>query len=435
MIAGLSSCKKETIDVTRLLTSVPSSAAGVVVFNMEGMLEDAGCKIKDHDVIPGEDVKKLLDKIQGPRQKEMMMLFEGNTGIEPKGALVFYDSNRSFLTFCLYDVDKFYEFIEKNKGASFTDAGSGVKICDNVAVKGSQAWVCLSSGKKIDVDAIASYASLNSAQSFLVTPMGEKLLTNEDDIRGWAILNTFLDDILTRRDKNMFTLGMGFLFEGGESVKFSVDFKKGELESEAMILNNKGKPAKYQLPSDKVDVATLKSLGSTCDAMMAFVVTPKLIKKFDQLGAAFGGALFGDLGDTFKNIDGTVGLISSGEEESQSVNGVVTTKGDVSKTIKDMISEYMGPVSMDGKLLRFSKGDVKGALTVEECAEALKGSCLGIVVDASGFNSIGYGQQATAGFKTIAIKLNPEDGGLEFEVEATTTDPKENSLLTLMHIL
>lgn len=432
VLIGVTSCKKETVDVTDLLKSVPSSAAGVVVFNMEGMLKDAGCKVKDHEVIPGDEIKKLLSKATTTDEKDFMMLFDGSTGIEPKGAVVFYDANRAFITVALYDVDKFCKFVEDNGKVSFSDEGSGVRVAGNVAVKGAQAWVCLTSGKRIDADAIASYASLSASQSFLVTPIGEKLLTDEDDIRGWAMLDTFMNQMLDRSNRNIFSLSMGFLFEGAESVKFSADFDKGEVEAEAVFLNEKGKPAKYLLPSDKIDVNVLKSLGSTCDAMMAFTVSPKLIKKFDQLGAAFGGALFGDLSETFKNIDGTVGVVLGGAGVGESLNGVVTTKGEVSQTIKDMISTEMGPVKEDGKLLRFSKGDVKGNLSVEECAEELKGCCMGVVVDPSGFNSLGYSEGAPAGFEKLIFKFKPESGSLEFEIEAKTKDPSQNALLTLL---
>lgn len=432
LVICITSCKKETVDVTDLLKSVPSSAAGVVVVNMEGLLNDAGCKIKDHAVIPGDEVKKLIEQASSQNREDLLMLFDGSTGIEPKGAVIFYDANRTFLTFALYDVDKFINFVDQKNGTSFSDEGSGVKVNGNTAVKGAQAWVCLSTGKRIDPDAIANYATLGSAQSFLVTPMGEKLLTEENDVRGWTLIETFTNNFLDRSNRSKFTLALGFLFEGAESVSFKVDFKKGELDAEALILNDKFKPAKYQLPAEKVDVNTLKGLGSTCDAMMAFTVTPKLIKKFDQLGQMFGGMLFGDLGDTFKNIDGTIGLVSGGDGMAESVNGVVTTKGEVSQTLRGIISEYMGTVTMDNKLLKFSKGDVKGNLNVEECAEALKGSCLGIVVDATGFSTMGYGEAAPAGFKSLMMKLEPESGGIEIEIEAKTSNPSDNALLSIL---
>ena len=432
LLLGMFSCKKETVDVTDLLKSIPSSAAGVVVFNVEGLLSDAGCKIKDHELTPGKELMGILQGTSNKQEKEFMMLFDGSTGIEPKGAAVFYDSSRSFLTFALYDVNKFCNFIEKRNGTKFTDEGNGVKLNGKIAVKGAQAWVLLSSDKRIDPDGIAAYASLGVSQSFLTTEIGEKLLVEENDIRGWAIINTFVNEFVSRSNRSMVTLGMGFLFEDPESVKFKADFKKGELEAECVILNSKGKPAKYLLPSEKIDVAAVKTLGSTCDAMMAFTVNSKLIKKFEQLGASFGGALFGDLGEMFKNVDGTIGLVTGGEGIGESVNGFVTTKGDASQTLKDLVSKQIAPISQDGKLLRFSKGDVKGNLSIDECAEELKGCCLGFAADATGFNSLGYGENTPKGFKNIFVKFNPESGGLEVEVEVQTNDSEENALLTLL---
>lgn len=433
LLIGFNSCKKETIDVTHLLSSVPSSASGVIVLNLESLLEDAGCKIKGHEITPGEELQTLLQNASSTNQRDFMMLFDGSTGIEPKGAVVFYDSNRAFLTFALYDVNKFTQFIEKESEKTFLSDPSGVKVCGNVAVKDAQAWICLTSGKTIDPDAISSYSALNDSQSFLVTPMGERLLVSEDDIRGWAVLRVFIDQFMSRQNRSMATLGLGFLFEDAESVKFSLDFSKGEVEMEATVLNDKGKPAKYLLPSEKIDTGELKSLGSTCDGMMAFTLNQKLIKKFDQLGAAFGG-LFGDFGDKFKNIDGTVGIVASGRNGEENINGYITTKGEVTPDLRDLITRLIAPVSQDGKYLRFSKGNVTGNLSVTECADELKGCCLGFVMDTSAWNNTGYGE-APADFRSLCVKFKPESGGLEMEMELKTTNEKENALLAIIKSL
>lgn len=427
----LNSCKKDTVDVTDLLTSVPSSAAGVIVISVEDILEDAGCKVKDHKVIPGQEVKDLMAR-KGADQTNFEIFFEGNSGIELKGAVVFYDANRAFLTFALHDTDLFCKFIEQKQNVTFTDEGSGVKIGGNVAVKGTQAWICLTPGKQIDADAISSYASLAVAQSFLVTPAGEKLLTEEDDIRGWAILDTFIHKVLDRSQQSMARLTLGFLFEKAESVEFKVDFKKGEIEAEAIVLNEKGKPAKYLLPTEKIDVGDLKTLGTTCDAMMAFTVNSKLIKKLDQISSAFGGAFLGNLKDVLENVDGTIGIATGGEGMASSVNGFLTKKGAISSTLKDLISGNVENVKEDGKFLRFTTGDVKGNLNVEKAAEDLKGCCLGFVADPTGINSLGYTRNDASGFRAFVLKFKPESGGLEMEFELKTQNENENGLLTLL---
>ena len=425
----VTSCKKGTVDVSDLLTTVPSSAGGVVILNLENLIEDTGSKIKDHEIIPGKELEQCMEKMTNLNRKDLEIFFDGRTGIDPKAAVLFYDSNRAFITFVLYDENKFCEFVESQANGKFEETASGVKVLGNTAMKGTQAWICLTNGKTLDSDAIASYANLKSSQSFLVTEMGERLLTEENDIRGWVLLGAYLDSMLDRSQRIMFTMGAGFLFENAESVAFKADFKKGELKAEAEILNDKYKPAKYQLPMDKVDVATLKKLGDTCDGLMAFTINPELVKKFEKIGTSFGGSLFGDIGQALKNVDGTVGVIANGDNKS--VAGIVTTTGDISQELKDMISENMGAVSIDGKYLQFKKGEVTGSLNVSECAEALKGSCLGMVFDSASLKSMDS-EAAPKGFKFGVIKMSPESGGVEFEVEAKTANPKENALLTLI---
>ena len=432
LLMVVTSCKKNTVDVTDLLSTVPSSAGGVVVINLEGLIEDTGSKIKDHQIKPSKELEECVANMKSSAQENLKVLFEGASGVDPKAAVIFYDSNRAFLTLSLYDEEKFCHYVEKETGEGFA-VESGVKVCGNIAVKDSQAWVCLTSGKKIDADAISSYAGLKDSQSFLVTKIGEKLLTEENDIRGWVLLGAYLDQMLSRSQRAMFTLGAGFVFEDAESIEFKIDFKKGEFEAEAVILNDKFKPAKYLLPADKVDIATLKDLGETCDGMMAFTLNSELIKKFEKLGSSFGGALFGNLSETFKNIDGTIGVVAKGKEEA--VNGVITTKGEVSQELKNILSENLGTVSQDGKLLRFSKGTVSGKLSVADCADALKGCCLGIVADASSYDNIGLGSNAPKGFSMYVIKLKPESGGLEVEVEANTSDRNENALVAILRSL
>lgn len=425
------SCKKDTVDVTDLLKTVPSSAGAVVVFSIDGLLSDADCKVKDNVIKPGKQIQALINKAGSVKQKDIMMFFDGSTGIEPKGAVLFSDANRMFVTFALYDVDKFCDFVVSQQGGEFTDAGSGVRVCGTTAVKGAQAWVCVSNYKKIDSDAIAGYSSLNSSQSFLVTPMGEWLLTCEDDVRGWSRLDILMQQMMNRRDRSMMTVGLGFLFDNAESLKFSVDFKKGELEAEALLLNDELKPAKFQFPADKVKESDLKTLGTNCDAMMAFTVSQKMIKKINEISQAFGGFFGLDVKELLKNVEGTVGLVAAGNNNDTYLNGFVTTKGEMSQELKNAISEYLGALNVDGKLVRFKKGAEQGNLSVAQCADLLKGSCFGCVISASEADNFGN-MSAPKGFEYIVIKLEPESGSLELDVEAKTVDPQTNSLLVIL---
>ena len=430
LMLTFSSCKKETVDMTHLLTTVPSSASGVIVLNIEGLLQDAGCKIKDNVVTPSPEVKNLLEKASKQDSEDFSLIFNGDAGIEPKGAVVFYDANRAFLTFSLCDEKKFSDFVEKKTGAPFKEE-SGVKVNGTVAMRGAQAWVLLTTWKGIDADAIAAYAALGPAQSFLVTPVGEKLLVEEDDIRGWMLLNALASQSILEDFGNYFNMAFNMLFEDAQSVIFKADFKKGEMEAEAKILNEKFKPAKYQLPKEKLDVATLKSIGGNCEAFMAFTVDEKLVKKLQALGSIFGGPIFSSILDAFKNVSGTAGVAASGSKFS-SMNGVVTTKGGISPILKSLISSNLAPVSQDGDLLRFSMGEVSGPLSVEECAEEFKGCCMGACIDASALGDYSDSGVLPFPFKALVLKMKPEDGSLELEVEIKSTDPDRNAIFDLL---
>lgn len=435
LLLCLSSCKEDRADMSSLLSTVPSSAAGVVSINLKAMLQDVGCKVDGKEIKPGKEITDLMKKLDDKERNDLIRLFNGDTGVSPDCAVIFFDSNRCFLTVSLADVDEFCRFFEEDRGSTFTDAGNNVRICENVAVKGAQAWYCLTPGKRIDADAIAAYSVLKNSQSFLSTEMAGLFINADKDIVGWGNIQTVLSGFMSRSNLSILSIGMGFLFEDAQNLSFSVDFEDAEMEAEVLVLNENGKPAKYLLPADKINLNTIEGLGETCDALFAFTVTPKMVSKFEKIGSAIGGTLFSEIPDLLKNIDGTVAAISSNPDSGgfKSINGVITTKGNVSQELKDMISNGIAPVKEDGKMLRFSDGTVTGHLNVKESAEQIKGSCLGVVVDLNGLGVVnGSIPNIPSTFHSLTFSMNPESGGIEFKLVLNGTDSKENILLTIL---
>lgn len=438
LLFTLFSCSKEkTSDLSGLLSTVPSSAAGVVGIDIKAIIEDAGCKVDNNQIITGDLAKQLIGKASVTDKKYIDLLITGSTGINLDCAVVFIDSNRTFLTFSLYDVAKFISFIESQTSNTFEEVSSGVKVCGNVAVNGAQGWICLSNGKRIDPEAIVGYASLNESRSFLTTDISKSLITSKSSITGWCVLDVLLQNALSRSQMSMATIASGLLFEDGESVRFSIDFRNGEMELEGMILNDKGKPAKYLLPADKIDQKVIRDLGGNCDALIAFTVTPKLIDKIGKLGSTFGGSLFGDLKETLKNVDGTVAVGLKFSAEGQPiVNGIVTTKGKVSEDLRNLITTGLAPVREDENYLRFSNGDPGGVTTVSELGEMLKGSWLGIASDMNAeYNLFFDGYKIPSSLKSASVRLIPQDGSLELIFNLTSPEKTENILLTLLETL
>lgn len=435
MMLTVTSCKEDRADMTGLLSTVPSSAGGVISLDLKSILQDMGCKIDKNVIKPGKEVSEFLSTMKDKERAELLKLLNGESGISPECAVVFFDANRCFLTVSLDDVEAFCKFMENDKGQSFVDQGSGVRICGNVAVKGAQAWICLSSGKRIDGEAISAYSSLKNSQSFLSNPMASRFVEPKNDIVGWGSIQTLLSGTMSRGNMSVLTLGMGFLFEDASDLAFSIDFEKGFLQASATILNEEGKPAKYLMPSEKINTSTIEGLGESCDAMIAFTLTPKMVSKIGKIGSAIGGNLFGDLTSYLKNVDGTIGALWSNPTsgEYRTVTGVVTTKGEVSQQLKDIISNMVAPVREDGKLLRFSNGLVSGRLNVKESCDKLKGSCLGGVINLQGLKEVNGSLPAEAGsFENLIFTMNPDSGGLTFKFTLTGSDSKENILVSLL---
>ena len=433
IIPFINSCTKEKTDVTDLLSTVPSSSGGVIGINLSSILEKAGCNIDGAQIKPGKELEKWLASRPDDSKDGIAALLNGDTGIDPMGAIVFNDAGRFFLTFSLADPDRFCAYIGNKSHIPFSTEGD-VKVAGMVAVRGSQAWICLTPGRMIDPHAISAYASLNKSQSFLENKFSEDIANMSDDIIGWGQIKTLIKGYMSFGELSAFNMVTGMLFEDATALSFKLDFKKGECESSLVILNDKGKPAKYLLPSDKIDDDVLKTLGETCKGMAAFTVTPKLVDKLAKLGSSLGGSLLGDLKEYLKNVDGTVGVVLGDNPAANSntpMNCVITTKGPVSLELKSFLAEWLGPVKEDGKYLRASSGDVNGPLSVLECADELDGALMGAVLDYNKLaESSGIAPSKT--FKSFIFKLEPESDGVELEFKLNSFNEKENILLSLI---
>ena len=430
----LGSCKSDNSGIEDLLKTVPSSAAAVVGIDLQEIIKDAGCSLKNNEIVPGKDMEQLIAKMSSTGKKDLMLLFNGNTGIAPEAAVIFYDAGRLFLTFNLYDSAKFKSFSESQSGEKFYEE-NGIQLLNNkIALKGDQVWVCLSDNRRIDPDGIANYASLSESRSFLSTDMAKIILEKEDDIVGWGDFSALVSNLSNRSSSTMVSLAAGLLFEDVEAVSFSWDFNKGEADFELKFLNSKGKPAKYLLPADKININTVKKLGGSCDVLAALTLSPKTFEKFEKLGSAFGGQLFGNMKDAFKNIDGTIAVAMS--ENPDDINGIITTTGPVSSDVKSLLTQQGRNISEDGKFILFSKGTPSGALSVDAQASLLKDYCMGAVLQPQMITrSAEVNSQVASNFSWLTIGFQPDDGGIELKVELKAVDTNQNILITFLKSL
>lgn len=430
LLTGLGSCKKEKADVSDLLSTVPSSAGAVVGINLGSVLEKAGCKVDGSGITAGPELEKWIEsqkEYAGSQKEAMKLFFSGESGVDPAGAIFFVDAYSSYITAMLADTPKFTAFVEKQSGKTFEET-DGVKVCGNVAVIGAQTWICLSSQDAIDARAVRNYATLQESQSFMSCGFAPEIAGMDKDLVGWGKIQAFTGHGMSISDIATLNMLTGILFEDATAVSFSCDFLKGRFEGKVSPLNDKGEPAKYLLPADKVDLGLVKKLASTAEFVGAMSITKDFMKKIEKISSSLGGNMFGPVVKTLACLDGTVAVaLSDIDNPGAGISGVVSTDGNPSLDFMSMLSR-MAPTRKDGKLVYLKNGEVKGALDVDKAADFLKGATFGIVVNA-GTQSLGA---PVEGIKTIAMSLVPDGGSLTMDLAVESTNPDENIIVTLL---
>ncbi len=430
LLLVMNSCiRKETMDVSDLVKTVPSSASMVAAVNLHSLIEKTGGKIKGSEIEPGKELKSFAASGKLSEIKEVLGSLKG---IDPEGLIYFKDAYDNYVTFLLSDTHAFMESISSESGSSFEE-NDGVSVCGNVAINGAQAWINMSSNN-VDVRAIKNYSSLNESQSFFSNPMGSKFVETTDDVVLWSLLKelgTSGYSVPVLGDLTSAKMFSGMVFENPDASLFTLNFEKGKMVAEMSVLNSKGEQAKYLLPADKIDVDQLKTLASGADVVVGVSVPKSLVKKVNKMASSFGGNFMGLSEDALGAIDGTIGVAMTMDvaNTSSPVSGFVTTDGKGSVDLMNFLSTF-GPTKKDGKLIRFSKGEVTGELDVAQAVESLKGATLGVVV---GFpDEKKAPNQLMPWLRSFSLALVPEKGSLVGKVIVNARDDSENILLTIL---
>ncbi len=428
VLPALNSCKKQVVNTGDLLSTVPSSSSVVVGINVESLLTKSECKVNGTEVVPSEQVKAWLSANASDGSMSSLvarMLFSGESGADPKAAIFFMDAYNSYVTLALSDTQKFKDYVENETSSSFYDAGNDVEVCGNIAVRGAQAWVA--EGTVIDPKAVANYSTLDEGQSFLAKDFSERIASMSADIVGWGEIKKLaggLVDFSTLSSMNIF---LGMVFDDAQSLFFSAEMKKGEAKSVVSVFNKDGKPAKYLLPSSKLNMETVKSVAESAQTLLAINITKDLVKKVDNILSSFGGSEATKMSTALKSLDGTAALAIA---DGGNMKGVVTTNGNPGLDLKQLIST-LGSISTDGNLMHFTKGTtVTGALNVAKATDYLKDASIGIVQSFQIPEIKAY----SGDFRMVAIAFVPKNGSLEAEVTLVGNDESRNILLSLLDI-
>lgn len=430
VIPALNSCQKKSTDVTDLLKTVPSSAATVVSINLASLLEKGGCKVDGSEIKANGEIEKWLaaDSQFNALQKEVIRMFlSGESGIDPVGAIFFSDAYNSYVTVALADTDKFIAFAEKSEGKTFEEGAEGVRVCGNFAIKGAQAWMNVTSAGTIDATAVSNYAELEESRSFLSTPFGPEISTMRVDITGYGQMKGLMRKMDIRNSASVMLLS-GLVYDNASAFSFSVDFLKGAINASAIVLNDKGEPAKFLLPTEKIDVDKVKSLGTDANAVVTFSINMDLVEKVQKLGEQLAGNAASSMMASFNSLDGTAAIAFTNPSNIENgVSGLVTTDGKAPLELMQLISQ-MGNTQKDDKLVRFTRGTLSGNLKIEEAADILKGSSLGFVIDASVMGD----EMEDEGLRSMSLTAKPDKGGMRISIDLKTVNPDENALMTLL---
>lgn len=438
MALALPGCKSDkNADAEDLLSVVPSSATMVGVIDVRHIAEKAGCKIDGMEITPGEEMKKAIASISDPKTRNAVsMVFAGGSGIEPQSIVFFTDSYNTYLMAMVADTGKFRQYVEKQSGEKFQKQGD-VETCGSVALCGSRAWVNVSSGNTINAQAIANYAKLSRSNSFLGGEHADKLAHTPDDVSVWSDINTLASMRgMSVGDKATMRMVLATLFDDASFSTFSVNFEDGKIVTSGTVLNTKGKTAKYLLPSGKVDVKTMESLGDKADVLFAMDLSKDLVKKIEGLAASFGGGLPDAYMQVVRPVDGTVAFsMTAAADGRYGCNAVVTTDGKPTPELLNLAGS-LGQVKNEGKYVRMSGGEAAqgGVMTVADMAKKLKGSALGVVLSGKMVSESPV-KVNDADIKSMTLMLRPSDGGMEMVCDIEGNNPKENALITLLKMM
>jgi len=410
LMSVIMSCSKNNSDdAEALLSTVPSSAALVGVCDIESVLDKAGCDVDGVVIKPGKEFRKGVDAISDPEKKALIKsLLDGASGIRPTSVVFFIDGVTPCMTGLLEDTSKFKTFLSERDGYEFKQASDGVEIDKDVAIKGNQFWV---SGARGEINAadVTGYTRLSESQSYLSTDFAKDMLGHAKDIYLVADIAGMANNIpgVDFKTRAMYSTVLNTLFSDASHAVLTVDVEKDMISTEVRVLDKKGKTAKFNFPVSKIDPATIDKLGGSADIVSAIAVSPKLVKKIEEVMKSFGGVVPTFYASMLSSLDGTSVFAMS--QSQNSLRAIISTDGSASNDLSAQLSS-MTTVDREGKYLLLGKGtDTGKGFTLQQSSGYLKGAFAGVVC--SNLKGAEYVEILSAG-------LYPAGEGVELRVKA-----------------
>ncbi len=403
---SLGSCSQDKdADAEALLATVPATANGAMVINVRSLLEKSGCTVKDNQVTLSPELEKRLTEMNDSSAKASITgLIKGEGGVTISWLVAFWDSYPC-ITGHLADPDKFRTYVEKELGQQFEEK-NGVNVIEGqVAFIGNQFW--LGPEGLPAVTELARYPKLEKDQSLAGSRYAEALLEGSKDAIGMAKVASVIN---MQKERTQLMLALNMLFDGANVLTFSADLQKEDLVYTAALLNSDGKPAKFLLPTQKIDTKVVADLD--CDGVMfgAVALPSELTQKLVGLAKSFGGGLPESLTKPLEEIDGTTAF-AVGQDNGNNLKAIISTKNRPTAQLTELIGNMSGAiVTVDGNRLYLSR-DLKpaGKLKASEAAPLFKDAMFGFVGNMGDALSIKMDDE-TAGISSLMFI--PEKGSL-----------------------
>lgn len=392
-------------DADSLLRTVPADASSVAMVNVGHIVDKLGGETDGATIKLSKELTEAIKESRALKDEDkehVIDVMDGKTGLA-LNSFVYFSAARTYITGLLNDPEKFIAYVQsKYPSIQWRDEDGG-KVWGSIAVVGNQFWICTTGTP--DVEQLKYYQQLNDKQSYVSSDAVSLLSDNEKAVTFVADVNK---SIAFLPNSTYLRLGSSLIFNDMSYIAGFADIEKKNIIASAAVLNSDMKPAELLLPTEKIDVSVVKSLGESGNFVAALGVSEKLVKKISDVA----GTAMGQSSDAFagvlKAIDGTIAVRAGASLDD--VEAKVQTNGKDFADLSNIIKSFWGmTVTRDGNILTAVRGnkEFNGPVSVEQAADKLKGAWIGIVSDGMIARDV-----------VSVTRLVPEKKSLRLDIEA-----------------
>lgn len=416
MLLGLVSCSKND-DAHDLLSTVPGSAQVVTVVNINKLIHDIDAKADGNELQLNDQLKKLT-ATSGTNPLDLLT----KGCIRLTNVVVFVEQNKPYVTGFVGDEKAFKDMFEKEFGDSFTYQGK-MQVCRNVAIYQDRFWIV---SEVENIDNISHYMTISEKSSMASRGIADKLMKSDEDITGVASMAS-----LTSLAGNMYMSLSEMMTGQAEFLYFEVQFDKGKIELEALMLDSKYKPLKEgDSGLQKINMGTIDMLEGDMDYLMAIGLNKKIMQTVaKQMPVTVPG---------IEGVEGTVAIAGSQQMQGSGLPTAMavikTENAQVATQLGDFVKEQLRTnvkVSVKGKTLLLRTAELSGKINVGPHLSDLKGAYFGVVVSPNALKNIMPGKNIP--FDGASLIIKPDDGTFKIQFSAYTGS-NANALATLLEI-